>query len=120
MKIRALDSNNDIQLVGNNIAIVKDLKAVGLLCRCRLLFYQGEWQLDTSAGVPYFQDIFIDNVYMPDVEIILRDAILQTDNTDSINEFTMEFDSTGRKLAVEFSATSTFGVTETQTIEVTT
>lgn len=58
----------------------------------RIRRLQGEWFIDTTAGMPYLQDILgkRDINYF---KLLLRKEILNTDGVQSINTFRMSFNS---------------------------
>ena len=107
---RALDSNNDLIVEGNQLRTVSDGAEVVQHVRTRLLFYREEWFLDTRAGVPYFQSIFVKPVNLPNVESIFKSTILNTPGVERLIEFAMDYDGgSSRRLKVYFSAETIFG-----------
>ena len=86
--------------------------------RTRLLLVLGEWFLDTTAGVPWFQPDDGSASAQPFmggpanlgyVEATLKAAVLATDGVASINSFSMTFDHISRKLFVSINANSVDG-----------
>lgn len=110
MKSRALDENNDIFIRRRSIAFVEDGAEVVQHVRSRLLFYFAECAWDTSAGVPYFQRVFVKPMNLPDTEAILKATIIETFGVLRLLDFTMTFNSTTRRLAVAYEAETTYGV----------
>lgn len=106
----ALNAHNDIFLQGGRFARVTNGAYVVQAVRSRLLFYREEWFLDKTAGVPYFQSVFVKPANLGRVESLLKQEILQTNGVARLVSFSMEFNPTTRKLEVEFSAETTFGV----------
>ncbi|MCY1456088.1 hypothetical protein D9M71_732850 [compost metagenome] len=107
---RALDAKNDIFLNRNRIAVVSDGAEVVQHVRSRLLFYLGECTWDTTAGVPYFQRIFVKPLNLPQVEAILKAVIIQSPNVAKLLDFSMAYTSSTRQLVVAFEAETTYGV----------
>ena len=107
---RALDAKNDIFLSRNRIALVSDGAEVVQHVRSRLLFYLGECTWDTSAGVPYFQRIFVKPLNLPQVEAILKAIVIQSPQVSKLTDFSMAYTSSTRRLVVAFEAETTYGV----------
>lgn len=64
----------DIRLLNNQSQVAKQTLKINLL------FYKGEWFLDNTYGVPYFQEILgkINNTTLPDTIIV--DKVLKSYN----------------------------------------
>ncbi len=106
---RSLNSSNDLYLLNGRIATLQDGNEVLQHVRTRLLTYQAEWFLDTSAGVPYLQRILIKPANLSATESIIKSEILQTPGVDSLSAFGLEFNKTTRTLNINFTARTTFG-----------
>jgi hypothetical protein len=92
------------------ITLTTGLEAIRQHCQCRLRFFLGEWFLDTSIGVPYFEDILIKNPSLPILNDIFKDQILETKGVLDFISFEMVFDTQSHTLQVQFSALTTDGV----------
>lgn len=109
MITRALNECNDIFLSGNRISVNSDSEQVAQSVRSRLLFYQGEWFLDLTAGVPYFQQIFQKPAQIATAESALKSEILKTEGLNSLTSFSSSFDRQTRQLSVSFTANTIYG-----------
>lgn len=108
---RALDQNNDLIVEDGSFKLVQDGAEVVQAVRSNLLFYFGEWFLDTTYGVQYFEQVFIKPVNLANVESLLKSAILNTDGVDKLLSFAMDFNNVpDRKLSVSFEAETIYGV----------
>ena len=107
----ALNASNDLELdeLTGTIKMVSDGDEVCQQVRTRLLFYLGEWFLDTSVGIPYFQEVFTKPAIISLVESRLKDEIISTPGVLSLDSFATNFNSTTRALTVSFSATTIYG-----------
>ena len=106
---RALNANNDLVLIGGQIATVKDLQETAQHCRTRLLFYTGEWFLDTDAGTPWFQEVFVKPTDLANVESVIKTRILNTPGVLGLTDFTMDYQGgRSRRLTVAFSANTVY------------
>lgn len=74
-------SNGDFQLLNNEAKVAKQTLKINLL-HCK-----GEWFLDNTYGVPYFQEILgkVGSTKLPDA--ILINKIRESYNISSINSF---------------------------------
>lgn len=73
--------------------------------RVRLLMFLGEWFLDVTSGLPYFQEIFANTV--PDegvLRTLFRNQILADSYVVAVPECNVTIDRRLRNLAVDFTA----------------
>lgn len=83
-----------------NIAMVTDAHAIGQHVRQRLGAYEGEWFLDTTAGVPWLNEI-LGKAYDPAIaEALVKAEILDTDGVTEITSFSVGFDRRSRGLMI--------------------
>lgn len=98
----ALDpTTNDLFLrADKSLAVVTKAEAVGQHVRQRLKTFQGEWFLDTTAGVPWLAQI-MGRGYDPALaEAVVKAEILATDGVKEITSFSVSFDRTLRNLII--------------------
>ena len=106
----ALDKNtHDLLFLKNDFLIVKDIDKVAQSLKQRLSFYQGEWFLDTTVGIPYFEEIFVKNPNIPDIESIYKVEIVETEDVNEILEFNSSFTNDIRTYDLTFSVNTVFG-----------
>ncbi|ODN41079.1 hypothetical protein [Piscirickettsia litoralis] len=63
----------------------------------KLNTFQGEWFLDDTAGIPYFQNILGNKVTADVIDSIFKKAILEEKDVSTILEFTSSIDNAKRK-----------------------
>ena len=81
-----LNAQRDIDW--NNITLTTDnLESVAQKIRIRLLRYFGEWFLDTSVGIPYFQEILKKGVSKDYIDTVFIDEILNTTGVRRITRY---------------------------------
>lgn len=68
----------------------------------RLKCYKGEWFLDLSDGVPYYQDILKKNPNPLTVDAALKTAILGTPGVLELTSFNLNLDTVTRTLYLDF------------------
>jgi len=122
MKTFGLDTSgtyeNDLSIENNSFVILEDENAVVQNLRTRLRTYLGEWFLDTTDGMPYYQDIFKKGPDFAIVQEAFKNRILDTDGIISLDKYSFEF-TDDRTLSLEFTASyGTGSITESIIIEV--
>lgn len=108
----ALDETDwDLSLdVDGNIATVTDGACVQQNIRERLQTFLGEWFLDNTVGVPWFQEIFVRPANVALTSSILKKTILESKYVSRMLEFYMSADLRNRKVSVDkFTVLTDFG-----------
>lgn len=98
----ALDpATNDLFLrADGGLAIVTRAEAVGQHVRQRLKTFEGEWFLDTEAGLPWM-DRLLGKRYNPALaEALVKAEIINTDGVTSIESFSISFAKDVRDLRI--------------------
>ncbi len=105
---------HDIVIENHDLVLVKDAtgdpQQIEQNLKERLLFFKGEWFLDTEHGIPYFTDIMKKNPNIPDVEAILKAEILDVSGVNEITKFKIDFNVSLRKLTVNFIVNTDYGL----------
>jgi hypothetical protein len=60
--------------------------------------------------VPYLEYILVKNPNIAHVRQVLTEAIEQVEGVQSVDSMTIDFDRKGRRLAVEYAATTNYGL----------
>lgn len=85
-----LDDGHDLHVDGDgNLVVVEDTEAVAELTRQHLMTYLGEWFLDTTVGVPWFQRVFVRPFNEMVTEAVIKRAILRTLGVVELMSFEM-------------------------------
>jgi len=103
-------TSGDLDLSANNLTVVTD-PGIETAQKLRNLFLsvQGEWFLDTSLGIPYFQYIWgVKNPNLGVVGQIFKRTIQAAPYVANISSFTLNLDAK-RQLHFYFSAVLTNG-----------
>jgi len=74
-----------------------------------LLFFMGEWYLDTTDGVPYYQEILKKGPDQITVESVLKAAIVETPEVIKLLSFSPEYDNARRLYSLSFSVSTVYG-----------
>lgn len=92
----------DLQLIGDGPGLQQ---AVNIA----LKFFLGEWFLDQSVGVPWFQDIFIKNPNPAAIQAIIRSTILAVPGITSVSNVTISSPGQARSIKISWAATGNLG-----------
>ena len=103
----ALDSNNDI-IIGRGASRTDKTDLVMQLVNNRLRTWYGEWELDTTLGVPW-GDTLSPRYDLDTLKPIIHRIILTTNGVQRINSLDLVADKTGRLISIQFDVSSIYG-----------
>ena len=114
--IRLDDFAHDIVIAAGDLVIYD---SVAQHIKQRLLTILGEWFLDLSIGLPWFDEILGKHQDLSLVESLIKASIIDTPGVAELREFTIEASETQERTAnIQFSAILTDGTTSDITLEV--
>ena len=99
----------DLVIVNGDIEQVSGVDAIAQSLRFTLQFYQGEFFLDETIGIPFFQVIFVKKPNLPAIREILRTAILSVVGVNAITAFNFDFTNFSRTLRLDFTVDTDLG-----------
>lgn len=99
-----LDNTSGDLVVTDDVQLVGDSDAVRQAVWIGLRFFQGEWFLDESVGIPYFTRVFVKNANAYEVRQYVRLAILDAPDVDSVTKLVLTSDNARRTLGATFTA----------------
>lgn len=105
----AIDSNNDILIENNDFKLVEGSEEVRQIIMQKVRTFYGEWFLETSIGIPYFEEVLVKNPNPTRVEAIFKEVILTTPGVLKLLEFNLDFNNATRQLTLSFLAESLTG-----------
>lgn len=116
----ALDNvTNDLIFEDFDFKLYDDTNQITQNLAIRLRFMLGEWFLDVTQGVPYYQEIFIKNPNQIQIESSLKQEIVNTEGVVELTKFQSNFDRTNRRYYVNFSVRTISGEELAKEIELT-
>lgn len=71
--------------------------------KIRLKWFLGEWRINTTYGMPYFDEVFIKNPSVALLEDRVRTEILSVDGVQSIDSISISIDKPTRICTISFS-----------------
>lgn len=106
----ALDQlTNDLVFKDFDFQLVEETNQIMQNLAIRLRFVLGEWFLNVTEGVPYYEYFFVKAPNQIQIESILKDEIVNTRGIVELTSFSSEFDTRKRIFTVRFSARSISG-----------
>jgi hypothetical protein len=91
-----------------NLLLVTGQEEIAQVSAQRLRTFFGEWFLDTSIGIPYFDQIFEKGQNVNDIDAIFISEILQTPGIIRLLEFDLDIpDLAARRLELNYKAQTT-------------
>jgi hypothetical protein len=114
MRVRALTATGDIAYgQGSANYLVDSRAAVAQEVMTTLLLFQGEWFLDTTAGVPWLTKVVGVNT-IPIYDQVIKDAITNVQGVTAIVSYTSTLNRAARSLFVSATIDTQFGTTQVQ------
>jgi len=100
----------DCVITGGVLQLVSDGPAISQAIGAALKSFQGEWFLDLSSGIPYFQSVLVKN---PDPRLlrdVFRDAILAVTGVQSVVSIDFQYIAATRALNVSWRVKGSTGL----------
>lgn len=92
MKTIDTNNNNDIFTDGSgNLALAADMAAVQHVCENAALTLKGEIQLDTQAGIPYFDIVFGAHPNLQRFKKYITDTLESVENVLAVSDFQLDY-----------------------------
>lgn len=110
MKDVLLNYGGDLYLSRNGDIEFTD--SVSQAIRIRLLWFLGEWRINKTFGMPYYDEVYIKNPSLTLLEDRIRREILTVDEVVSVESVNVAVDANERKATVRFVA-----LTDKETIQ---
>lgn len=99
-----LSATHDLAFKDGKLLLTDGASQRAQQIKIALLTFLGEWEFDTSIGIPYLEQILVKSPNKFRVEAILRKKILAVQGVRSITSFELDIDRVNRSLSVHFSA----------------
>lgn len=115
--LKLTNVGNNLELQNADLVLTSGDDAVRQHLQQRLRAFKGEWFLDLSDGVPYFQDILKKNPNPIVLDGVLKDVILSTPGVVELLTFELDYINSLRKLTLSFSVQATTGVIDFENLE---
>ena len=105
-----LNSLHDLNVEGNDLVLIEDDVQVSQNLDIKLQFFKGEYPLDITFGIPYFENVFVKNPDIPAVSAIFKASIMSVPDVNELLEFSLDYDASARDVSLTFKVNTTFGI----------
>ena len=97
-------NSNNLTITNLSLQLTSNVSEyVSQKIRILLSFFLGEWFLDNSEGIPYFDSIFVKNPNLVQVGNFLKKKIISVEGVKKLTSFTLTADNDNRRLELVFS-----------------
>ena len=103
-------ANHDLVIQDGDIMLIDNAERVAQQIKIQLKSFLGEWFLDTTYGMPYWEDILVKNPNINHVRNIFRKKILEVDDVTAAPSLSLSIDKKQRILTVDYEAETTYGL----------
>jgi hypothetical protein len=104
--------DHDLDVSGMDLNLIDGAEQVRQQLLIKLKLWQGEWFLDTEFGTPYLQKILGKQLTLSGAIAALRKSIFEVSGVRGIQSLDYSFSNLTRKLTVNFSADTQYGIVE--------
>lgn len=104
-----LTDAGDLDVTAGALHLAEDLTAIRQAIGIHLRFFRGEWFLDTTAGLSYFQEVLVKNPQIPTVQSVFRTELLKVPGVASIESLILTYSAGARTLDVTFRVVTDTG-----------
>jgi len=110
------DEDRNFVIVNGDLVITRtEAEGIAQNIKQRLRTLKGEWFLDRTIGLPYFEIILEKNPNSNIVATLFKKTILETQGVARLNKFSLSFDSKNRTSDITFEVTTVSGETILET-----
>jgi hypothetical protein len=114
-----LDVNGDIDMSTGGPILVYGVDGVRQLCQITIAMFRGEWFLNRTVGIPYYENDYVsatvallENKFDRDkVTSTYARELLKVPGVGKVNSLSVAFDNKTRILSVSFEVSCVFGDT---------
>ena len=99
-----INTDGTFNIINGNIELVTGQDAIAQDIRSAIQTIRGEYFLDSSVGIDYFNEILIKNYNPIIIENAFKNAILERPGVVQITSFVFDVNKTNRSATLNFSA----------------
>lgn len=104
-----LDGNHDLAVKNGQLVLLSGVNLVAQQIKIALKTFLGEWFVDNSLGVPYFDYVLVKQADKVKIENIFRKHILAVRGVNRVLKLNTEIDRKERLLIVSFKVETSEG-----------
>lgn len=95
---------NDLVIENFDFQLIDGVDQITQNTGIRLRFFLGEWFIDITQGIPYYQEIFKKSPNQIQVDNIIKNEIITTFGIEEILSYTSDYNQRTRLFTVNFRA----------------
>lgn len=103
-----LDSNNDL-CIDRGAVRTRGLPYIAQLIKCKLQTIKGEWELNRTIGIPWFDDLLKHDYNLDLIYSWIHKTLLSVDGVTAVDDILLAVDTHERKLVVGFVVSTIYG-----------
>lgn len=111
-----LDPNSptyrDVKMSGGDLQIVDGKEAILQNILQRLRIYLGEWFMDNTKGIDYFNQILVKNPQQSKIDAIIINQILSVPGVTLLTNYSFSTNFVTRVLLINFKCQTTSGIVQ--------
>jgi hypothetical protein len=105
-----LRGGNELDLSGGQLQLVGGAAWVRQAIETSLSLVKGEWFIDPTVGMPYFDQVLVKNPNLSLVRSVFKKAILAVPHVTGLPTLDLAFHRAARQLSLSFVATTDLGL----------
>ncbi|MBC3540666.1 hypothetical protein ACFSC6_12310 [Rufibacter sediminis] len=102
--------SHDLVVTHYDLSLADGIPLMQQRLKQSLLFFMGEWYLDVTDGVPYYQYILKKAPDRNTVESMFKATILETPGVTELVAFNLSYDNPIRSLYIDFKVKTIYGM----------
>ena len=112
-----LNAAHDLAIVGKDVLLADGDERIGQQIKVTLLTFMGEWFLDVTHGVPYFEAVLVKAPDRAKIEAVIRAAVMAVPGVRRVTRMDLQIDRQGRSLQIALDADTAEGPVKVQAIK---
>lgn len=103
-------ATHDLVIIDGDLLLIDNAERVAQQIKIQLKSFLGEWFLDTTYGMPYWERILVKNPNQSQIRNIFRQKILAVDDVTAVTSLSLAIDKRERALTVNYEAATAYGL----------
>jgi len=121
LKINVVTDPNNSSVIENDLAVenfdlvlIDGIEQIRQRLKIRLQFFIGEWYLDTTLGVRFYQDVLVKNPQLTKLQSLFKATIMGTIGVTQLTAFDLSVDNKNRSMSLSFTVNTLYGIITAQ------
>lgn len=101
--------DGELVIKDGDLAVVRGKDAIAQAVYLRLSFFQGEWFLDSQAGIPWFEKALVKGPRLALVRSTVRKELLSVQGVNDVLQLDLDLSAQTRTLSITFRVSTDLG-----------